>query len=203
MRSPSTCAADEVAFQRYQVAVARHAVDYRLRAHLLRLSMTAIAIALMCVRAMGLSPTFRQSTPASFSSFAPSRIGLGVQASRRVDFDGDDEATGRQLLAQRLRLRSRRAAPLSMTTGRDRRASRRRCTVADWPESAWFIAAMCSGVVPQQPPTIDAPASTKRNAYSAERLRRPGVDYRLLPDLRLAGVRLRRKLRGLRHRQSA
>ena len=32
--------------------------------------------------------------------------GLGVEAARWVDFDGDDEAAGRQLLPQRLRLRA-------------------------------------------------------------------------------------------------
>ncbi len=33
--------------------------------------------------------------------------------------------------------------------------------------SAARIAAMCSGVVPQQPPTIEAPAATNRGVTSA------------------------------------
>ena len=65
---------------------------------------TAMAIALMRTRAMGLSPMLMQSAPSALSCAAPSMHFTGVEAARRIELHADDEAAGGELLAQRLRL---------------------------------------------------------------------------------------------------
>ena len=95
---------------------------------------------------------------------------------------------------------------------RDGRRSRRRATrdaataapprrFHSWPRAS-RIAEMCSGVVPQQPPTMFAPASTSLRRVLGEVLRRRGVDEAAVEEARQAGVRHRgeahRRLRGHR-----
>ena len=161
--------------------------------------MTAIATALMCVRAMGLSPTFRQSTPASFSSAAPSRIGRkfrprdgststvttkrpAASFSRSVDGSGPD------------------AGSRSMTIGRGPRGRRGgRCRGLAGQRLVHrgdVLGRRAAAAADDRRPGLD-----ESHRVLAERLRRAGIDYRLLADLRLAGVRLCRKLRRLRGRE--
>ena len=107
---------------------------------------------------------------------------LDADAPRRVDLDRDDETAGLEQLGQAGRGRrvvggGRGGRPVR-EGGRDRgsvgvgRARGR--LVPRSPRAASIaarIAAMCSGVVPQQPPTIRAPASSRRGVtvpkYSA------------------------------------
>ena len=98
---------------------------------------------------------------------------LDPDAPRRVDLDRDHESAGLEQLGQpgrRRRVvgvggpprRSNRSGDRVRASAVGRSAQRR---VGDG-SSAARIAAMCSGVVPQQPPTIRAPASSIRGVTS-------------------------------------
>ena len=123
---------------------------------------------------------------------------LDADRARRVDLDRDDEAAVRGAPGA-----GRSAGGASGVAARrrrdrrdDRRASRGRRAARSAParrtgaraSSAARIAAMCSGVVPQQPPTIAAPAATNRGVTSARYVRARGVDELALDPLGQAGV---------------
>ena len=93
-----------------------------------------------------------------------------VQAARRKNFDKGNERPGGQLCAQlalvrhrdflhRLGLGGGFIADYDATEAEAREGCRLRTSLR--------ISLMCSGVVPQQPPTIRAPAFMKRAAYCA------------------------------------
>ena len=107
---------------------------------------------------------------------------LDPDAPRRVDLDRDDEPAGVEQLGQAGRRRRvvggrprRASGPRAGSAVEARSASldgrRGGAAVAAVASSAARIAAMCSGVVPQQPPTIRAPAASRRGVtvpkYSA------------------------------------
>ena len=108
---------------------------------------------------------------------------LDPDAPRRVDLDRDDELAGVEQLGQAGRRRrvvgggrgGRRSVDeggrVERSVGRRSSAGAAGAAVASAASSAARIAAMCSGVVPQQPPTIRAPAASRRGVtvpkYSA------------------------------------
>src|SRR5438105_4137279 len=128
---------------------------------------------LMRTRAIGLSPTSTQSTPASFSSAAPWSILFGLSPR------GGSTST-LMMNSRALTLRARGESEssdgvgslgvaLSSTLGSvDTTATVAATDALPLRPSADRIAAMCDGVVPQQPPMIEAPASANRRAYSAK-----------------------------------
>ena len=99
-----------------------------------------------------------------------------VQSLRRIQLDADDEAPGLQLAPQPGALAPRRGVSARLERARDGRARRGlgrttgsgREVVSSNSASASRIAAMCAGVVPQQPPMTRTPASAKRRAKAAK-----------------------------------
>ncbi len=91
---------------------------------------------------------------------------VGGETARRVHLDGDDELALRRASAparSSLRRRPARALALRALPGQ---ARWRDSQPSGMLSSARRMAAMCCGVVPQQPPTRLAPASQKARAYS-------------------------------------
>ena len=132
-------------------------------------------------RAMALSLTLTRSTPAAWRSRAAS-----IVRSMRIERGGSisTETTNRPAARRSARPVGGGGSSLEVALGRGgqrstgvgaRRGRRRRSAVAG-PSSAVApsvsiatrIAAMCSGVVPQQPPTIRAPWPTIRGDHLAE-----------------------------------
>ena len=116
-------------------------------------------------RAIGLSVTLTPSTPEALNSRAPS-----TAEDTSVPRGGSTSAvmTSSSGLAS-LRLRrevsigpSARCSTTASTTTDSGREARMRF----FPATSRAMARMCSGVVPQQPPTMEAPAATKAAAYS-------------------------------------
>ena len=126
----------------------------------------ATAIAPMRTRAIALSLMFTASTPAAWRT--PRRLQRPLQAhgARWIDLDADHEAAGGQGLRQAGGWRRRRAprAPTPAAAGgrhgrpgAPRLADGSRRPGRAMPSSAARMAAMCSGVVPQQPPIEPRP----------------------------------------------
>ena len=114
--------------------------------------------------ARGPSGTLTASTPAALSARTWANIGAGSTPRGRHDLDGGDELPGGQLGAESGALAERhggdaRRGGMHRRDGRERAVGDALCTKPT-------IALMCSGVVPQQPPTNSRPASTMRLAYS-------------------------------------
>ena len=93
----------------------------------------------------------------------------------------------RRTVGPPVRVRRRARSSRRRAAAVDRAAPRRRLAGAA-PSSTARIAAMCSGVVPQQPPTSRAPAAMKRGVTRAEVGRAGGIDEAALEPLRQAGV---------------
>ena len=125
----------------------------------------AKAMQLIRTRAIGLSPMSTQSTPASFSKAAPCSILVGL-----VPRGGSTSTLMMNSPARSLQARGELASAGGsgglLSSGRWRATSVTLTELrADPPRgSAARIAAICAGVVPQQPPMIATPASAKRRA---------------------------------------
>ena len=96
---------------------------------------------------------------------------LGLVAARRQQLDGDDERAARHRVGQPRLVLARDRRPLDAARrrrshgGRARpRPSCDRTTAGAIARTAALIWRMCSGVVPQQPPTIRTLCMMKRRA---------------------------------------
>ena len=140
---------------------------------------TLVSSAPMRLCARGPSGTFTASTPAALQRRDVGEHARRVDAARRHDLDRRHELAARDLAAPTAT--ARRTAP-ARTPWPWRGRSRRRLRVVRDPiptlgtplaaaatsgRMPSTIAWMCSGVVPQHPPTIFAPACTRCRAYVA------------------------------------
>ena len=98
---------------------------------------------------------------------------FGAVAARRHQLDADHEVAARERVrhARLLGARDghgRRRGPAAGAAARAAAGARRRRTSsAPCARTACLICRMCSGVVPQQPPTRRTPVLMKRRAYDA------------------------------------
>ena len=148
----------------------------------------------LCAR--GPSGTFTPSMPASFSSRTPSSIFVGLDAARRDDLDRGEELARRELA--RPTRSAPRAAPAPcahrrLLRLRDGHPHER--AGASMARTAPAIRLMCSGVVPQQPPTKRTPFRISRAGVLRHVLGRRHVHRAAVHLAREAGVRLRRERR--------
>ena len=124
-------------------------------------------------------------------SFAPAISLRRIHAARRQNLDEGDELPGGQFGAQLATFRATGTVCSAWALARALPRSRASFFCAGCSERASArISLMCSGVVPQQPPTMRTPAHSKRRAYCAmysgehrymlrpsTRTRQPGVGH--------------------------
>ena len=160
----------------------------------------------MRTRAMALSLMLTRSTPASWRRRAASIVrSMRTERGGSISTLIDEAAVGEQLApggwAAAARVGAAAAARSTMVArgapapsggsahGVPRAAPRDApCQPARSMSSAWRMAAMCSGVVPQQPPTIRAPGVQEARHRLGEVRRPGGVDELALDARRQAGV---------------
>ena len=128
---------------------------------------------LMRMRAMGLSATLITSAPDFGEQAGAGQQLVGGKSARRVHLYSDDKFSGGQLLRPELGRLRRQAGSLLF---------RRRACSAQWPACrlapVWMaraMAAMCWGVVPQQPPITLVPASRRSAHIRQNNPARPGT----------------------------
>ena len=121
----------------------------------------------MRMRAMGESATLITSAPLSAKKVRPGQELVRTEAARGMHLDADDECPARELVGKLCR-RLDRGLRLERRGCDHRRPRRFERGVRGSASSATPIAAMCCGVVPQQPPMMAAPTSAKVAAHSAK-----------------------------------
>ena len=172
--------AEELRFERHQVAVARREVDEALEVEVV-LDAEGDRQRAHADTRHGESLMLTRSTPASCSSRAAS-----IVRSMRTERGGSiSTLTTNCFASSRLARRvggggsaaeplwrsaiGERGVPPTSVLARARgHAQRTRARRASATSSAWRMWRMCSGVVPQQPPMIRAPASRKRRNLLGE-----------------------------------
>ena len=163
--------AQQLRLQRHQVAVARGEVDQRLDADPLLAQRREGDAAHAHPRHRAVADVDAVDARRFQQRRALQHL-VRVDAARRIDLDADDELARANLARQRravvdgrldgglpASLRRPGAASADVTTATPLRS---------WRGRTLRIAAICAGVVPQQPPMIATPASAKRRAYSAK-----------------------------------